>query len=146
MGKVHVAEEGPDLLRHHGGPGHDDFRKLQGQQPPHTDGQHNQPPGGQPGDHPFPDGQLAGLAAGYERLREAPSGETAFPGATLFVKGGDSPYIQAEHEPEIARRFPHSNVKTIDGAGHWVHIDQPEQFFEITRSHLRGLPGDQRPE
>jgi esterase len=89
---------------------------------------------------------LAGLAAGYERLREAPSGETAFPGATLFVKGGDSPYIQAGHEPEIARRFPHSYVKTIDGAGHWVHIDQPGQFFEIVRSHLRGFPGGQRPE
>ncbi len=89
---------------------------------------------------------LAGLAAGYERLREAPLGEVAFHGITLFVKGGESPYIQAEHEPEIARRFPRSTVATIDGAGHWVHIDQAEQFLEIVRSHLHGSPGDQRPE
>ena len=88
---------------------------------------------------------LRGLSSGYEQLRAVPSGSRAFDGPTLFVKGSDSQYIQAEHESEISRRFPRSNLIAIEGAGHWVHVDQPQAFCHAVREHLIRFSSGERP-
>jgi esterase len=79
---------------------------------------------------------LAGLADAYGRLREAPSEAGPFRGPTLFLKGSESAYIQAAHEPEIQRRFPASLLVTVEDAGHWLHVDQPDQFNGAVRAFL----------
>ena len=79
---------------------------------------------------------LAGLAEAYGRLREAPTEAAPFQGQTLFLKGSESAYIQASHEPEIQRRFPCSQLVTVNQAGHWLHIDQPEAFNSAVRDFL----------
>ena len=79
---------------------------------------------------------LAGLADAYGRLREAPTEAGPFQGSTLFLKGSESAYIQAAHEPEIQRRFPGSQLVTVKDAGHWLHVDQPEQFNGAVRAFL----------
>ena len=79
---------------------------------------------------------LAGLAEAYGRLREAPTEAGPFQGPTLFLKGSESAYIQAAHEPEIQRRFPGSQLVTVEDAGHWVHVDQPDQFNGAVRAFL----------
>ena len=79
---------------------------------------------------------LAGLADAYGRLREAPSEERPFQGPTLFLKGSESAYIQAAYEPEIQRRFPGSQLVTVEDAGHWLHVDQPDQFNGAVRAFL----------
>ena len=79
---------------------------------------------------------LAGLADAYGRLREAPSEAGPFRGPTLFLKGSESACIQAAHEPEIQRRFPCSQLVTVNHAGHWLHIDQPEVFNSAVRDFL----------
>ena len=81
---------------------------------------------------------LAGLADGYGRLREAPSEAAPFQGQTLFLKGSESAYIQVSHEQEIRRRFPRSQLLTVNEAGHWLHIDQPGPFNGAVRSFLLG--------
>lgn len=48
---------------------------------------------------------------------------------TLFIRGEKSNYITKEDEAEIKRVFPRAMIKTIPGAGHWVHADKPEEFF-----------------
>lgn len=48
---------------------------------------------------------------------------------TLFIRGENSSYITKEDEPEIKRVFPRAMIKTISGAGHWVHADKPEEVF-----------------
>lgn len=48
---------------------------------------------------------------------------------TLFIRGEKSDYITKEDEKEIQRIFPRSTIKTIVGAGHWVHADKPEELF-----------------
>lgn len=48
---------------------------------------------------------------------------------TLFIRGEKSDYITKEDEKEIHRIFPRSTIKTIPGAGHWVHADKPEELF-----------------
>jgi esterase len=79
---------------------------------------------------------LTGLADGYGRLRQAPSEAAPFQGPTLFLKGGNSAYIQAAHEQEIRRRFPGSQLVALQGAGHWLHVDQPDQFNDAVRTFL----------
>jgi len=84
---------------------------------------------------------LAGLAEAYGRLREAPTEAAPFQGQTLFLKGSESAYIQASHEPEIQRRFPSSQLVTVNQAGHWLHIDQPEAFNSVVRDFLLAEAG-----
>jgi esterase len=79
---------------------------------------------------------LTGLASAYGRLREAPSEAAPFQSHTLFLKGSESAYIQTSHEQEIQRRFPCSQLVTVHEAGHWLHIDQPNQFNGAVRGFL----------
>lgn len=50
---------------------------------------------------------------------------------TLFIRGGNSKYIEDNDIPEIKRQFPNSDIKTILGAGHWLHAENPALFFEF---------------
>ena len=84
---------------------------------------------------------LAGLAEAYGRLREAPTEAAPFQGHTLFLKGSESAYIQVSHQPEIHRRFPCSQLVTVNQAGHWLHIDQPEAFNGAVRDFLLAEAG-----
>jgi esterase len=55
---------------------------------------------------------------------------------TLFIKGEKSEYITASDEAEIKTLFPQAIIKTISGAGHWVHADKPKEFFEMVMAFL----------
>ncbi len=50
---------------------------------------------------------------------------------TLFVRGEKSNYITKEDDAEIMRVFPRASIKTIAGAGHWVHADKPDELFDV---------------
>jgi pimeloyl-ACP methyl ester carboxylesterase len=68
---------------------------------------------------------------------DLPAG-TAYQGATLFVAGARSDYIQAGHEPTIRRLFPQARIARLEGAGHWVHAERPEAFLETVAPFLSG--------
>ena len=68
---------------------------------------------------------------------DLPAG-TAYPGSTLFVAGGRSNYIRPEHEPGIRRLFPQARIIRIEGAGHWVHAEQPQAFLQTVGPFLSG--------
>tara|TARA_R110002073_G_scaffold258681_1_gene421695 strand:- start:45769 stop:46533 length:765 start_codon:yes stop_codon:yes gene_type:complete len=55
---------------------------------------------------------------------------TNFDGKTLFLAGGNSGYITQDEIPLIKAHFPNSEVVTITNAGHWLHADKPNEFFE----------------
>ncbi len=48
---------------------------------------------------------------------------------TLFVRGEKSDYIQGHHEVDRMTYFPESSVISIAGAGHWLHIEQPDRLL-----------------
>jgi len=52
---------------------------------------------------------------------------------TLFIRGEKSKYILDSDIPNIKQTFPNSEVKTIAGAGHWVHADKPDEFVKEVR-------------
>lgn len=55
---------------------------------------------------------------------------------TLFIRGGKSDYIQDEDIPFLNHYFPNNQLATIPEAGHWLHAEAPETFFNITRTYL----------
>ena len=48
-----------------------------------------------------------------------------YAGSALFVAGGYSGYVKPE---AISCLFPKASISTIDGAGHWLHVQQPDIF------------------
>lgn len=49
---------------------------------------------------------------------------------TLFLRGAKSNYIKNEDFDMIKKLFPNSEIKTIEGAGHWLHAEEPQQFYD----------------
>ncbi len=56
----------------------------------------------------------------------------SYDGPTLFLRGDRSEYVANADFPEIKGHFPKAEIETIDKAGHWLHAENPEQFFEKT--------------
>ncbi len=57
----------------------------------------------------------------------------SFDKPALFIRGGLSDYIPDEDIVRIEEMFPQARVKTIPGASHWLHAEEPEMFFrEVT--------------
>jgi len=54
---------------------------------------------------------------------------TIFEGETLFLKGGNSDYITDDDVSLINAHFPKATVKTITNAGHWLHAENPKDFY-----------------
>lgn len=79
---------------------------------------------------------VAALLENYPRLLAAPVATVPYVGDTLFIKGGNSDYIQAEHQPLIRSLFPNATAKIIQGAGHWLHAEKPVAFSKIVSDFL----------
>jgi len=78
---------------------------------------------------------LASIKQHYAELRAAPEG-MPFHGPTLFLKGSESAYIQSKHQDDMDALFPNSELTLIEGAGHWLHADHPEQFNQLVCEFL----------
>lgn len=55
---------------------------------------------------------------------------------TLFLKGEKSNYITKEEEPIINAHFPNAKITEIKKAGHWLHAENPEQFYKEVWKYL----------
>ena len=62
-----------------------------------------------------------------------------YSGPTLFVRGGDSNYVEIKHEPVIQNMFPTSVIRTIAGAGHWLHAEKPREFLHELERFLTSI-------
>jgi pimeloyl-ACP methyl ester carboxylesterase len=54
----------------------------------------------------------------------------------LFIRGSLSDYIKDEHERIIKNYFPKAEIKTIEGVGHWVHAEAPNELCNLLSSFL----------
>jgi pimeloyl-ACP methyl ester carboxylesterase len=55
---------------------------------------------------------------------------------TLFIAGGESPYIQIEDHSVITEYFPSANIDIIEGVDHWVHARDPQKFADKVKSFI----------
>ncbi|MGB6151630.1 MAG: alpha/beta fold hydrolase, partial [Pricia sp.] len=60
-----------------------------------------------------------------------------YDGPTLFLRGDRSEYISESDLPEFQKHFPQARMETVTNAGHWLHAENPEQFFEKSISFLK---------
>ena len=57
--------------------------------------------------------------------------------STLFIRGDNSDYITSEDEILIKHHFPLAEIVTVKNAGHWLHAENPSDFYELTLNYLR---------
>ena len=82
---------------------------------------------------------LDNIEQGYSQVMQSiqPQGEKSFNGETLFIKGGESDYILAEHRAAINSLFPLAKAKIMQGAGHWLHAEKTVAFNKIVMDFLQ---------
>ncbi|WP_282179156.1 alpha/beta fold hydrolase [Maribacter stanieri] len=73
---------------------------------------------------------LAVLSEKMEEIGDNISSTDSFDGPTLFLRGDKSEYVAKNDIEIIQQHFPKATVETVDNAGHWLHAENPEQFFE----------------
>ncbi|MFT5216719.1 MAG: esterase [Glaciecola sp.] len=69
------------------------------------------------------------LKDNVEEVGEALPVSNSYSGDALFLRGDKSEYIALSDEPLIKMQFPNSNIQTIENAGHWLHAENPTDFF-----------------
>ena len=55
---------------------------------------------------------------------------------TLFLRGKKSNYILDKDFDTIKNQFPNSEIATIEDAGHWIHAEKPQEFYNIVMSYF----------
>lgn len=70
------------------------------------------------------------LKAHVSEVGEALPKFSKFEKDTLFLRGDKSEYIALDDENLIKTHFPSAIIKTIKNAGHWLHAENPKDFFE----------------
>lgn len=55
---------------------------------------------------------------------------------TLFLGGSESSYIRSIHNQKIFEHFPSAEIIMLDGAGHWLHAEKPEEFLNHVKSFI----------
>ncbi|MEI7949131.1 MAG: alpha/beta fold hydrolase [Gammaproteobacteria bacterium] len=76
------------------------------------------------------------LASCFQQVTGWPDGLGTYPGPTLFIKGEHSSYILPDYEAATLQQFPHTQLKVVNGAGHWVHSEKPEAVLRLIRNFL----------
>ncbi len=55
---------------------------------------------------------------------------------TLFLRGDRSEYIGVGDEVIIKNHFPKAKIETISNAGHWLHAENPQEFFDAVMKFI----------
>lgn len=79
---------------------------------------------------------LSSIESDIEQIGEALPAPAIYNGPCLFVKGALSNYIVAGDEDLIEDHFPEASVVSIPKAGHWVHAENPIDFYQSLQEFL----------
>lgn len=52
---------------------------------------------------------------------------TGFP--VIFIKGKESEYLPDSDYEDVKRIFPAAEIVEVEGAGHWIHADRPDEVI-----------------
>ena len=76
------------------------------------------------------------LKANVSEVGEALPIHATFQKDTLFLRGDRSEYIGEADETIIHRHFPNSKITTISNAGHWLHAENPKEFYKAVMNFV----------
>ena len=77
------------------------------------------------------------LSEKIENIGEELEGFAYFTNPTLFIRGENSDYITLEDIDAIEEIFPMAQYSTIENSGHWMHAENPQQFFDEALNFLK---------
>lgn len=81
---------------------------------------------------------MQALADNYAALSQAPKGKVArFDKPVLFIRGGQSFYVEDQYRPAIKALFPLARIATIKNAGHFLHNQDSDSFLRISLGFLK---------
>ena len=83
---------------------------------------------------------LQGIDKNLDKMFDAIDTESRFMKPTLFIKGGDSDYILLEDYDQIRFNFPNAEIVSIADTTHWLHVESPERFYQLTMGFVTGDP------
>ena len=79
---------------------------------------------------------LEALKAQVAEVGEALPVFAKYDGDTLFLRGDRSEYIVSSDERIIKTHFPKAQIQTIKNAGHWLHAENPIDFYKAVIQFL----------
>ena len=71
-----------------------------------------------------------------EEIGKALPTSSTFSKPTLFLRGSKSNYILDGDFEIIKHHFPNVKIETISNAGHWLHAENPTEFYDKTLDFL----------
>ncbi|MDR6966542.1 pimeloyl-ACP methyl ester carboxylesterase [Flavobacterium arsenatis] len=72
-----------------------------------------------------------------ENIGEALPEDLVYDKPTLFLKGEKSNYIKEEDYDAIKRQFPKAEIEVVANSGHWLHAENPKEFYQKTIGFLK---------
>lgn len=79
---------------------------------------------------------LDAISVNYDELTHAIESTMPFTKPTLFIRAGRSRFIQDSDIADIRKIFSDAEIVSIADAGHWVHIDAAEDFYQAVTQFL----------
>ncbi len=77
------------------------------------------------------------LAEAVPDIQGFPELPGIYPGPALFLYGTASDYFDpALHQEAVAASFPAAEYAALEGAGHWLHAEQPQAFGDAVERFL----------
>lgn len=70
-------------------------------------------------------------------IGDALAEDAIFDKPTLFLKGANSRYILESDSDEIKKHFPKAEIEIVANAGHWLHAENPKDFYDYTMRFLK---------
>jgi len=76
------------------------------------------------------------LIENIEEVGKPLADNAKYNGETLFLRGAFSDYIQSDDERLIEKHFANAEIKTISNAGHWLHAENPNEYYEVVSNFI----------
>ncbi|GLB51043.1 alpha/beta hydrolase [Neptunitalea chrysea] len=71
-----------------------------------------------------------------EEIGEALPSFTSYDGSVLFLRGDKSEYVMPTDENLIKTHFPEAVIETVSNSGHWLHAENPKEFYKKSVAFL----------
>jgi pimeloyl-ACP methyl ester carboxylesterase len=74
------------------------------------------------------------IMAGIKRQTDFNQQITGFP--VIFLRGANSDYIPIDDFTDILHVFPAADIIEVEGAGHWIQVDRPDEVVRNIKKLL----------
>ncbi len=79
---------------------------------------------------------LRSLSKNIGNIGKKIESDNQFTAEVIFIKGENSEYINESDKESINILFPNSKFYIIPNAGHWLHVDNPNDFLSVLLSTI----------